>query len=349
MFKLSHRPFFSVVVPCYNSDERLGILLQSIVDQNCPYDIEVVLSDDCSTKNYDDIVKPYEDLLYITKVKTDYNFSTNNTRQRGLENATGRWVIFADQDDMFEPNVFKIVKRSILTSGEKYECVTDFRELVPGTEEVIKEHLNNRSWTHGNFFNMDNFIKKYNICYMKDLPTHEDIYFSCLTDCILYEVNHFRCLYISLFTYRWYKHEDSTTMNRERQRNFIEENLNDYITSVSYPHLREYNLGRISAKYCFDVLVGCLGHCYFYMQSFMSLYPDSYIKKNITYCGALLKLMKKKFNVSVDYVANIYETDTELFKVIKETSENSCGNIECGQTIREFLHFIDDNTKIEKK
>ena len=54
-------------------------------------------------------------------------------------------------------------------------------------------------------------------------------------------------------------------------------------------------------------------------------------------------------NDAIDYVANIYETDTELFKVIKETSENSCGNIECGQTIREFLHFIDDNTKIEKK
>ena len=348
MFKFNHRAFFSVVIPCYNSDERLGKLLQSIVDQKCPFDIEVILSDDCSTKNYDNIVKPFEDLLYIKKVKTDYNFSTNNTRQRGLENATGRWVTFADHDDMFEPDVFRKIKTSILLTGEKYEVITDFREIEPTTGYVIKEHINNRSWTHGNFFNMDNFIKKHDICYMKDLPSHEDIYFSCLTDCILYELGHFNCLHLSLFTYRWYKHEDSTTMNRERQRNFIEENLNDYIISVAYPHLREYNRNRISASYCFNVLVGCLGHCYFYMESFIYLYPDSYIKKNFEYIGALLKLMKKKFNVSNEYIANMYN-DKNLYNTIWETSKNSCGEFELTHDIKTFLDLVDSKTKIVNK
>ena len=45
------RPFFSIIIPCYNSKNTLGRLLQSIVDQKMDYnDIQVVLADDCSTE-----------------------------------------------------------------------------------------------------------------------------------------------------------------------------------------------------------------------------------------------------------------------------------------------------------
>ena len=33
-FELSHRPFFSIVVACYNSSKYLDTLLTSIVNQN---------------------------------------------------------------------------------------------------------------------------------------------------------------------------------------------------------------------------------------------------------------------------------------------------------------------------
>lgn len=347
-YKLHKRPFFSVIIPCYNSDYRLGILLQSIVEQHCSDDIEVVISDDCSSKQYDDIIKPFENKLFIKRVKTDYNFSTNNTRQRGLENATGYWITFADHDDMFEPDVFIQVKNAIISTGEKYECVTDFRELDPINNSVIREHIYNRSWTHGNFYNLDNFIKKYNICYMKDLPSHEDIYFSCLTDCVLYELKNFKCLGLHIFTYRWYKHKDSTTMKRDKQRNFIEEKLNDYIIAVVYPHIREYKLGRIDATYCYKVMVGCLVHCYFYIQSFMYLYADSYIKKNLIYAGALYKLIKKEFKKDKYNIITLFENDEDGFESMRKDSLQSCGNFEISMSFTQFLDLIDDKTMVIK-
>ena len=54
---LTKRPFFSIVVPCYNSRETLGALLESIVLQHMNDEIEVVLSDDCSNESYQDIVE----------------------------------------------------------------------------------------------------------------------------------------------------------------------------------------------------------------------------------------------------------------------------------------------------
>lgn len=44
--------FWTVCIPCYNPDDRLDNLLQSIVNQNCSDDIEVIVIDDCSTEDF---------------------------------------------------------------------------------------------------------------------------------------------------------------------------------------------------------------------------------------------------------------------------------------------------------
>lgn len=44
--------FWTVCIPCYNPDDRLDNLLQSIVNQNCSDDIEVIIIDDCSTEDF---------------------------------------------------------------------------------------------------------------------------------------------------------------------------------------------------------------------------------------------------------------------------------------------------------
>ena len=87
---INKRPFYSIVIPCYNSRPTIERTLESIYKQHLPYlDIQVVLSDDCSTESYQDIVDKYKSKLYITQVKTDYNKCPGNTRQRGVDNAIG--------------------------------------------------------------------------------------------------------------------------------------------------------------------------------------------------------------------------------------------------------------------
>ena len=54
--KLDHRPYFSIIIPCYNSGKTITNLLQSIIEQHMSDDLEVILSDDKSTEPYFDKV-----------------------------------------------------------------------------------------------------------------------------------------------------------------------------------------------------------------------------------------------------------------------------------------------------
>ena len=67
---LPNRPFYSIIVPCYNSRNTLGNLLDSILQQNMNDDLEVILSDDCSTESYQDIVDKYNG-SYFTKYQNN--------------------------------------------------------------------------------------------------------------------------------------------------------------------------------------------------------------------------------------------------------------------------------------
>ena len=41
----------SVVIPCYNYSKYIEMCLLSVLCQRCDYDIEILISDDCSTDN----------------------------------------------------------------------------------------------------------------------------------------------------------------------------------------------------------------------------------------------------------------------------------------------------------
>ena len=134
--KLEHRPFFSIIIPCYNSREYIGELLASIEAQDMPDDIEIILSDDNSPESYQDIVDPFRERLCIKQVKTDYNFAPGNTRERGVKEATGEWIAFADHDDLYIVDTFSQVKEAILKSGEKYYLIGTGKDNVSFMTEL---------------------------------------------------------------------------------------------------------------------------------------------------------------------------------------------------------------------
>ena len=112
MHTLINKPFFSIVIPTYNPQGTLSRLLQSIVDQELTKEeLEVIVSDDCSTVDNDQIINSFKDKLNIKKISTPYNGGTGNARQWGVEHITGEYVTFIDQDDVYVPKVFQKVKQ----------------------------------------------------------------------------------------------------------------------------------------------------------------------------------------------------------------------------------------------
>lgn len=265
--ELDHRPFFSIVIPCYNSRKTIGDLLASIEAQNMPDDIEVILSDDNSTESYQDIVDPFRERLCIKQVKTDYNFAPGNTRERGVQHATGEWVAFADHDDLYIIDTFSRVKDIILETGEKYYVITNFLEVNPKTKVMIRQHIATRNWNHGKFYNMDNLWKAFDIHFKKDLLTHEDIYISSCINCAC---NKFQTepLLVNLYTYIWNARPTSISRSDYQGRNFLEVYFRDYIASTGDLYLERYKKGDITEKYGIDSAVNIILYCYFYTQGF---------------------------------------------------------------------------------
>lgn len=94
----------SLIVPVYNTSKYLRKCLDSLITQTYK-DIEIIVINDGSIDNSEEIIKLYRDkrLKYISKK----NEGIGKTRNLGIENATGNYIAFVDSDDYLDKNFCK--------------------------------------------------------------------------------------------------------------------------------------------------------------------------------------------------------------------------------------------------
>lgn len=113
-FEKSVMPFFSVVIPTYNSEEYIEKTLKSVISQTYTQ-YEIVVSDDGSEDGTRDLVRS------IFKQHPEINFKllANNhsgagvARNKGIESAEGEWISFLDSDDRWFPEKLRKVSNYI--------------------------------------------------------------------------------------------------------------------------------------------------------------------------------------------------------------------------------------------
>ena len=90
----------SVIIPVYNAAESLAQCLESILAQTYK-DFELILVDDCSSDASRNIMSQYaEKDNRIVCLYSSINRGAAEARNRGLEIASGRYLMFADSDDL---------------------------------------------------------------------------------------------------------------------------------------------------------------------------------------------------------------------------------------------------------
>lgn len=91
----------SVIIPVYNVSRYIACTLDSILKQSYK-DVEIVLVDDCSTDNSEEIIKKYVSVhLNVVYLKLKKNQGAAVARNTALSVAKGRYVAFLDSDDMW--------------------------------------------------------------------------------------------------------------------------------------------------------------------------------------------------------------------------------------------------------
>lgn len=93
-------PDVTVVIPVYNSESWLDDCLSSVLAQTGP-SLEVVCIDDGSTDSSSEVLDRYARLDPRVTVVHQPNSGQSVARNRGLDEARGRYVVFLDSDDFW--------------------------------------------------------------------------------------------------------------------------------------------------------------------------------------------------------------------------------------------------------
>ncbi len=113
-------PKISIIVPVYKGQRYLNECVDSILAQTYA-DFELILLDDGSPDNSGKICDDYATRDSRVRVIHKANEGINATRRRGVQEATGEWVAFCDDDDSMP-----------IDALESLAALTDGTDLVIG-------------------------------------------------------------------------------------------------------------------------------------------------------------------------------------------------------------------------
>ncbi|KFN87466.1 hypothetical protein H702_07470 [Streptococcus equinus JB1] len=128
------KPLLSVIVPVYNVEKYLKRCLESILVQSWN-DYEIILVDDGSTDSSAQICDLYAEKYEMIRVIHKDNKGLSDTRNRGIEEASGEYVYFPDSDDWLEPNTFS--ELSDVIEELTYDIISFNREFVTSEEDKL--------------------------------------------------------------------------------------------------------------------------------------------------------------------------------------------------------------------
>ena len=183
----------SIIVPIYNMTSYLLKFVDSFLVQSSN-DFEIIFVNDGSTDNSgvicDEYCKKYPELISV--VHKD-NGGLSSARNAGIDVAKGDFVVFPDPDDWVEPDY---VERFLNLQNEHqvdlvctgYTIDYDDKQIVPITNDsclifsgkeaqkylLLPPKMNGFAWNK--IYRLD-LIKKYNLRFLDDVGTTEDLDF----------------------------------------------------------------------------------------------------------------------------------------------------------------------------
>lgn len=130
-------PLISVVIPVYNVKEYIERGFQSLRNQTYS-NIEVIYVDDCSTDgSFEECIRLCATDPRFKALRMIQNSGAGNTRQYGIEQATGTYVGFVDADDFADPDMYTILYHTLAEHQADIACANAYYEYEDGSRKPI--------------------------------------------------------------------------------------------------------------------------------------------------------------------------------------------------------------------
>ncbi len=288
----------SIVIPVYNGAKNISKCLDSIWTQNMnEYEYEVICVDDCSTDNTTAVlekIKQEHDNLRI--IKNDKNRRAGGSRNHGVLEAKGEYVVFIDSDDYFhheslnkalmylQENQLDILVCDF--AREKYNepnntLVHNFknRELLSGKDFMISNGLPYAPWKY--IFKRSVMIK--NCIYFEECVSAEDVDW---THNMAMHAN--KMQYIPLLLTHYRLNPASQTAQEFKSLRLIRERF-----------FAGYRVHRLSVRYKADDSVA----------SHLKNVSDQFFHTGLVFMTAIYCNTKKKRDTILEYIPADYHND----------------------------------------
>jgi len=128
----------SIVIPVYNVENYIARCLDSCIEQTL-YDIEIVCVDDGSTDSSPEILDRYAQSDHRVHVFHRKNHGVSASRNFGIDNSSGKWVMFVDSDDYLDKRACESVWRETLSRPSEIICHGGF---------IIPDYPKPESWKY---------------------------------------------------------------------------------------------------------------------------------------------------------------------------------------------------------
>jgi len=133
-------PKISIIVPVFNAEKHLLLLLSSLLNQSEP-SFEVIAVDDGSTDQSPSILERMARQDPRIIVLRQHNQGVSAARNTALKHARGRWIAFADSDDWADPAMLATWIVQAETSALDFLVGNGFRFTEAPNQEAPKEAL----------------------------------------------------------------------------------------------------------------------------------------------------------------------------------------------------------------
>ncbi len=105
----------SVIIPVYNVEKYLDKCINSLIKQSCFEKLEIILVNDGSTDNSQNICEKYSLKYNNINLISKENGGVSSARNVGITMATGKYIAFVDADDYVASDFFENMVDTIET------------------------------------------------------------------------------------------------------------------------------------------------------------------------------------------------------------------------------------------
>jgi len=230
------KPIISVIIPVYNAELYLKRCLDSVVGQTYEH-LEIILVDDASTDNSYSVCSEYSSIDSRIILLQQKNSGQSFARNKGLEAATGTYVMFVDADDWLDTNACSTVLDAMIqndpdvvlfTYSREYEGASLRKNIFDGNKifdeqdckaihrrfaGIIGKELSNPE-------NSDSLAPVWNKLYKRSIIQTNNILFEDVREIVSYEDGLFnlhyfmyvkKAIYLDVALYKYWRSNLSST------------------------------------------------------------------------------------------------------------------------------------------